>query len=81
MQLTVQNVAAGTASVLWIKLGSTTHAINMDTRLNHLASSQSGQSLTVTTPANANLAPPGHYVLYVLNSNGVPSLGTVIQIQ
>jgi hypothetical protein len=81
MQLTVQNVAAGTASVLWIKLGSTTHAINMDTRLNHLASSQSGQSLTVIAPANANLAPPGHYVLYVLNSNGVPSVGTVIQIQ
>jgi hypothetical protein len=81
MQLTVQNVAAGTAQVLWIRLGSVTHAINMNTRLNYLASSQSGQSMTVTAPANANLAPPGHYVLYVLNSNGVPSVGTVIQIQ
>ena len=81
MQLTVQNVAAGTASVLWIKLGSTTHAINMDTRLNHLTASQTGQTMTVTAPANANLAPPGHYVLYVLNANGVPSVGTVIQIQ
>ncbi len=80
-QLTVQNVAAGTASVLWIKLGSVTHAINMDTRLNHLASSQSGQALSVTAPTSANLAPPGHYVLYVLNANGVPSVGTVIQIQ
>ena len=81
MQLTVQNVAAGSASVLWIRLASVTHAINMNTRLNHLASSQSGQTLTVTAPANANLAPPGHYVLYVLNANGVPSVGTVIQIQ
>jgi galactose oxidase len=81
MQLTVQNVAAGSANVLWIRLGSVTHAINMNTRLNHLASSQSGQTLTVTAPANANLAPPGHYVLYVLNANGVPSAGTVIQIQ
>jgi len=81
MQLTVQNVAAGAATVLWIKLGSTTHAINMGTRANHLTSSQTGQTLNVTAPANANLAPPGHYVLYVLNANGIPSVGTVVHIQ
>jgi hypothetical protein len=81
IQLRVQNVAAGTAKVLWVRLGSVTHAINMNTRLNYLPSSQSGQTLNATAPANANLAPPGHYVLYVLNANGVPSIGTVIQIQ
>ena len=32
-------------------------------------------------PANANLAPPGHYLLFVLNANGVPSVGTIVQIQ
>jgi galactose oxidase len=79
-QLTVQNVAAGTAQVLWIRIGSVTHAINMNQRLNHLAASQSGQTLTVTAPANANLAPPGHYLLFVLNANGVPSVGTIVQI-
>ncbi len=77
----VQNVAAGTAKVLWIRLGAVTHAINMNQRLNHLTASQSGTTLTVTAPANANLAPPGHYILYVLNSNGVPSVGRVVQIQ
>jgi galactose oxidase len=79
--LTVQNVAGGTASVLWIRLGSVTHAINLNQRLNHLTSSQTGTTLTVTTPASANLAPPGHYLLFVLNANGVPSVGTIIQIQ
>ena len=78
--LTVQNVVAG-ASVLWIRLGSVTHAINMNQRLNHLTSSQTGTTLTVTAPATANLAPPGHYLLFVLNANGVPSVGTIIQIQ
>jgi hypothetical protein len=80
MQVTVQNVAAGTAKVLWIRLGAVTHAIDMNQRINHLVSSQSGTTLTVTAPANANLAPPGHYQLFVLNANGVPSLGTTIQI-
>jgi hypothetical protein len=79
-QLTVQNVAAGTASVLWIRLGSVTHAINMNQRLNHLSSSQSGQTITVTTPSNVNLAPPGHYLLFVLNANGVPSVGSIVRI-
>jgi hypothetical protein len=37
--------------------------------------------VTVTTPANANLAPPGHYVVYVLNAAGVPSVGRIIQIK
>jgi galactose oxidase len=35
----------------------------------------------VTAPANANLAPPGHYQLFILNRNGVPSPGVVIRIQ
>jgi hypothetical protein len=77
----VQNVAPGTAKVLWIRLGAVTHAINMNQRLNHLTATQSGNTLTVTAPASANLAPPGHYILYVLNANGVPSVGSVIQIQ
>jgi hypothetical protein len=79
--LTVQNVAAGTASVLWIRLGSVTHAYNMGQRLNHLASSQSGTTLTVSAPSSANLAPPGHYLLFVLNGNKVASLGRIVQIQ
>jgi galactose oxidase len=80
-QLSVQNVAGGSGTVLWVRLGSVTHAINMNQRLNHLPSSQSGQTLTVTAPANSKVAPPGHYLLFVLNKNGVPSVGTIVQIQ
>jgi hypothetical protein len=33
----------------------------------------------VQTPANANLAPPGHYMLFVLNGNGVPSVASIVR--
>ena len=31
-------------------------------------------------PANANLAPPGDYMLFLLNSDGVPSVGKLVRI-
>ena len=37
--------------------------------------------VSVTAPANANPAPPGDYMLFVLNRNGVPSAGKVVRIQ
>ena len=43
--------------------------------------SQAAGGLNITAPANHNLAPPGYYVLFLLNSAGVPSVGAVIQIQ
>ncbi|WP_349260739.1 galactose oxidase-like domain-containing protein [Actinocrinis sp.] len=38
-------------------------------------------TLSVQTPANANLAPPGHYMLFILNTNGVPSVASIVQLQ
>jgi hypothetical protein len=35
----------------------------------------------VTAPANGKLAPPGHYLVFILNRNGVPSVGKVIKVQ
>ena len=37
----------------------------------------SGQ-LTVTAPANAYLAPPGYYMLFIVNSTGVPSVAPFV---
>jgi hypothetical protein len=36
--------------------------------------------VSVTAPAGPNLAPPGFYQLFLLNRNGVPSLGTMVQV-
>ena len=37
--------------------------------------------LTVTPPANANLAPPGYYMLAILNTAGVPSVMKFVNVQ
>jgi len=37
-----------------------------------ISASQSG-TLSVTAPPHANVAPPGHYMLLLLNRAGVPS--------
>jgi galactose oxidase len=80
-----QNVIAST--VLWIRLGATTHSFNENQRLNYLTfaagtppTGSASTPLSVTAPANANLAPPGHYILFVLNAVGVPSVGQIVQI-
>ena len=36
--------------------------------------------LNVLAPSNPNLAPPGHYMLFILNGNGVPSVAKIIQV-
>jgi Domain of unknown function (DUF1929) len=80
-----QNVIA--SKVLWIRLGATTHSFNENQRLNYLAftvnatpAGNASTPVSVTAPANANLAPPGHYIMFVLNGAGIPSVGRIVQI-
>ena len=67
--------------VRWIRLGSVTHAFDANQRANKLTFTKSTSSVLVTAPANGKLAPPGHYLVFVLNRNGVPSVGKVIKVQ
>jgi hypothetical protein len=43
--------------------------------------SPTATGVDVTVPANPNLAPPGHYLLFILNRNGVPSVAKIVHIQ
>ena len=74
--------AAGIAKVTFIRLSSVTHATNMNQRLNYLPiTTRDASSVTVTAPLRATLAPPGHYMMFVLDENGVPSVAKIVQIQ
>jgi hypothetical protein len=72
--------AADIQAVTWIRLGSVTHSFNQNQRINHLAFTEVAEGLHVTTPADPNLAPPGHYMLFILDENGVPSVAKIIQL-
>jgi hypothetical protein len=72
--------AASIANVNWIRLGSVTHAFDESQRINRLSFVPGSGSLTITAPSSSDLAPPGYYILFILNGNGVPSVGRMIQI-
>jgi hypothetical protein len=68
--------------VALVALGSVTHAFNMSQRYVPLAiEDKTATTVTVTSPENANLAPPGYYMLFVVNGDGVPSVARMVQVQ
>lgn len=67
--------------VTWVRLSSVTHAFNASQRINTLAFARTSGGLNVTAPADRNHCPPGHYMLFLLNEDGVPSISRTIRIQ
>lgn len=63
-----------------IKIGSVTHSENQDQRLVPLAFVEGSRKLTLTLPDSRHEAPPGHYLLYVVDNDGVPSTGSMIKL-
>lgn len=73
--------AADITKVSLVKVTATTHHYNSDQRLIWLQiQGTTSSSVTVTAPINNKLAPPGYYLVHVLNSAGVPSVGKFIKI-
>ncbi len=71
---------AAVSAVTLIRLSSVTHALNMNQRINRLAFEVAPGGLSVTAPADPRLCPPGHYLLFLVSSDGVPSLGKIVRI-
>ncbi|HEY9014274.1 MAG TPA: galactose oxidase early set domain-containing protein, partial [Gemmatimonadales bacterium] len=67
-------------AVRWIKLGSVTHAFDAGQRANSLTFTRGSGFVRVTVPSNSRRATPGYYVLFILNRNGVPSVGSVVRV-
>jgi hypothetical protein len=71
---------AAISSVVMIRSGAVTHFFDENERFVPLSFTQTTGGLTVTAPANANLAPPGYYMLFIVNSAGVPSVAPFVQV-
>ncbi len=76
----VHTVATDIASVVLVRPGAPTHAFDMDQRLVKLSYTAGSGLLNVTAPPNGNIAPPGYYMLFILNAAGVPSVAKFVQL-
>ena len=72
--------ALSTSKVTMLRLSSVTHAFNQSQYINELSFSQCTRGLSVTAPPSGNVAPPGYYLLFLLNGSGVPSVARIIQV-
>ena len=72
--------AANISSVVMMRNGAVTHSFDMDQRMVGLAFTAGSGTLSVTGPPNGNIAPPGYYMLFLLNTQGVPSVASMVQV-
>lgn len=73
--------AANITSVVMMRISSDTHSVNFEQRRVPLAFSNIGNGLSVIAPPNGNIAPPGMYMLFLIDSSGVPSVAKMVSVQ
>jgi Domain of unknown function (DUF1929) len=69
------------AAVVLVRESAATHAFDMSQRLIGLNFGTDGQTIGIAAPPNANIAPPGPYLLFVIDKNGVPSVGKMVTVK
>ena len=72
--------ATSIRKVALVRLGAVTHSVNMEQRYVPLSFTAGTGALNATAPANANVAPPGVYMLFVIDANGVPSVARMVRV-
>ena len=83
--------ASDVERVTLLKSSAVTHSVNMEQRFLELSFSvqdggqggqggQGGKALSVTLPADAEIATPGHYLLFLLDAAGTPSEGHILKV-
>lgn len=66
--------------VTLVRLPSVTHAFDENQRLLELEFEAGEGALSVTAPSSPNDCPPGHYMLFVVDEAGVPSVAHIVRI-
>lgn len=71
--------AASITKVSLIRTGSVTHAFDENARSMQLNFTVGAGGLNVQMPQDGNYAPPGYYMLFIVNGNGVPSIASFVR--
>jgi hypothetical protein len=68
--------------VVFVRLPSMTHSFSQDQRLVNLSfmPRMDGASLDAVAPADRRHCPPGHYMMFILNAKGTPSVAKIVRI-
>ena len=72
--------AASIRKVALVRLGAVTHSVNMEQRYVPLRFRAHSRSLRATVPTNVNVAPPGFYMLFIVDGAGVPSQAKMVRL-
>ena len=72
--------AVSIARVTLVRTGSVTHSFNMEQRFYELPFTRSNSWLNVTMPGSKGIAPPGRYLLFVIDAAGVPSVAKILSL-
>jgi len=68
------------AGAVLVAPAATTHGNDMHQRVIKLQAQQLSNGLNVTVPASSALVPPGNYMLFVMDSAGIPSVAKFVRI-
>lgn len=79
MELVTPN-AAEISKISFVSLASVTHTADWNQRFMELPFTRNGDTLTVNTPVNTSLAPENYYMVFAVNSNGVPSEAKIVKL-
>ena len=81
-QFTLNTPDAGRIrSATMVRMGSVTHNLDMDQRFMNLTMSAGAGTVQLQSPSNANVAPPGMYMVFLIDDQGVPSVGHIVKVE
>jgi hypothetical protein len=72
--------ASRVARLTLVKTGSVTHSFNMDQAFVELPFKRSGNTISATVPDSGGDLTPGFYMIFVLDSAGVPSVAKIARL-
>lgn len=72
--------AGSIRGVSLIRLGAVTHSFDQGQRFMWLPFTAGADRLTVVAPPDANAAPPGYYMLFLVANSGVPSIAEYLRV-
>jgi len=67
-----------------VRIGTVTHCTNMGQLFIPISKAgiqQTGSKVNLQVPTDSNIAPPGHYMLFLFNDAGVPAIAPIIQLK